>query len=233
MLLTAADVVDQNHMRRDTMLLTAGDVVDHHHDENHPPNYPPAPSVDARKVSRDARKVSRDNVTEDLADAFESMGLEPIESVQVNEADLMLCKPLGQPSMWAATTPLGHDGYEPDIVGAEDDSEVEQTVLSRCASRSFSKFKRTNVPLLNSAAAIGSLADGGCLLTVEPELPASHLTAEQVDHYNSIITQAAACEKNGDHLDAVSHYIRALQLCDEEVTLHGKIAYLSQKLDLF
>jgi hypothetical protein len=50
--------------------------------------------------------------------------------------------------------------------------------------------------------------------------------------YNKFIIQAVKKEKKSSFEESLLHYIHALEICDSDVELHGKIAYLSEKLDL-
>ena len=52
-------------------------------------------------------------------------------------------------------------------------------------------------------------------------------TTEEVDTYNSHIAAAAA---QTDHFQAAAHYLQALSICDADLKLHGKLAWLFSEL---
>jgi hypothetical protein len=64
------------------------------------------------------------------------------------------------------------------------------------------------------------------------EKPENSVSMKNKIEYNGFIVQAIENEKKLNFEESLLHYINALEICDSDVELHGKIAYLSEKLDL-
>jgi len=59
------------------------------------------------------------------------------------------------------------------------------------------------------------------------------LSREDVERYNSCIEQAVTNEANGDLLAAADWFVQAVAICDADLMLHGKLAWLFDELKNF
>lgn len=53
-----------------------------------------------------------------------------------------------------------------------------------------------------------------------------------IERYNDSVARGQRCEMQKDYVSAVCCYAEAVDICDEDVLLHGKLAYLSQKVGI-
>ena len=59
------------------------------------------------------------------------------------------------------------------------------------------------------------------------------VTKKEKEKYNKSISRAQKMESHGELEEALEYYLEALEICDADASLHGKMAYLSQKLNFF
>ena len=59
------------------------------------------------------------------------------------------------------------------------------------------------------------------------------VTKKEREKYNKSISRAQKMESHGELEEALEYYLEALEICDADASLHGKMAYLSQKLNFF
>ena len=62
------------------------------------------------------------------------------------------------------------------------------------------------------------------------ERPSSRLLTATREEYNTLLHNAYMKEQEGEYEATVRLYCSALALCDEDVALHGKLAWLLNKL---
>jgi hypothetical protein len=60
--------------------------------------------------------------------------------------------------------------------------------------------------------------------------PPELLSHEEVERYNNCIGQAVTHEANGDLLTAADWFVQAVTICDADLMLHGKLAWLFDEL---
>jgi hypothetical protein len=111
----------------------------------------------------------------------------------------------------------------------------------RCIEHlSFDHFKKVKVPLIginrnavdkNSASYMATVtaADKYQNIIFKVNNTKANLSESSVQDYNSYILQAQAAERRKDRPEALACYAAAMSVCDEDILLHGKIAYSYNK----
>jgi hypothetical protein len=62
------------------------------------------------------------------------------------------------------------------------------------------------------------------------EKPISILSLESIEDYNQNVNFASKFEHKKEYESAALHYVKAIQICDEDISLHGKLAWLREEL---
>jgi hypothetical protein len=62
--------------------------------------------------------------------------------------------------------------------------------------------------------------------------PISILSLEFIEDYNQNVNFASksAAFASKEYESAALHYVKAIQICDEDISLHGKLAWLREEL---
>jgi hypothetical protein len=149
----------------------------------------------------------------------------------------------------------GDDSVEEEELGDEDSDSGEEHEMnfsqdalpsSKCKERAFLEYSAIDVvPLMDTAKETGSAyAD----LSADKEnrslpvnltfrgpvhRPAHSVTAKQKRLYNQRVLEAQSSEGQRDLEPALESYLAALEICDADAALHGKMAFLSRELDYF
>jgi hypothetical protein len=108
---------------------------------------------------------------------------------------------------------------------------------------SFGKYRRADVTLLLPASCKlprGLFYDDRASDIVNSvpisffdsiQKPRRHLTSADIDCYNTHVMSARKFEAESEWTGAISSYLQAIEVCDEDVILHGKLAFLSRKME--
>ena len=145
------------------------------------------------------------------------------------------------------------DEEEGEELGEEDSDEEhemnfgsEVIPLSKCRERAFLEFSAIDiVPLMDTARETGSdYAD--CTADKENKClpvnlafrgpvhrPPHSVTVKQKREYNQRVLEAQSSEGRQELEPALESYLAALEICDSDPALHGKMAFLSRELDFF
>jgi hypothetical protein len=149
----------------------------------------------------------------------------------------------------------GDDSVEEEELEDEDSDSGEEHVMnfsdealpsSKCKERAFLEYSAIDVvPLMDIARETGTVhAD----LSADKEnrsvsvnlafrgpvhRPAHSVTAKQKRLYNQRVLEAQSSEGQRDLEPALESYLAALEICDADPALHGKMAFLSRELDYF
>lgn len=130
---------------------------------------------------------------------------------------------------------------------AEEDEEHELNFdavddnISKCKDKSFEKFQAINIvqPLGNNDDHAEFSADKENMniptINFQGKItrPKYDVTDKERAKYNKSISRAQKMECHGEIEEALEYYLEALEICDADAVLHGKMAYLSQKLNFF
>ena len=117
---------------------------------------------------------------------------------------------------------------------------------SRCKNVSFSQFRSVDIicplpldcnevendnPNLCGKEGEGKKRDFRRPIPIDR--PISSVTDKKKKIYNNKISDAKENEKLGNYENSFKLYVEALEICDEDTALHGKLAYISQELEYF
>jgi hypothetical protein len=112
----------------------------------------------------------------------------------------------------------------------------KEILNNQCKNKTFNKFRILSIRLM-------SIDDDICIIKDNTkdnynfqgvtERSENSISMKNKIEYNEFVIQAIKNEEQSNFEESLLHYIHALEICDSDVELHGKIAYLSEKLDLF
>jgi hypothetical protein len=137
------------------------------------------------------------------------------------------------------------------LMEKEDEEEDEEHELnfdavdddiSKCKDRSFEKFQAIHIvqPLGNNDDDHAECSADKENMNIPKINFQGKITRSKYDvtdkeraKYNKSISRAQKMECHGEIEEALEYYLEALEICDADAVLHGKMAYLSQKLNFF
>ena len=114
--------------------------------------------------------------------------------------------------------------------------------ISKCKNSSFEKFQAIHI-----VQPLGNNDDDHAECSADKEnrnIPKINfqgkitrskydVTDKERAKYNKSVSRAQKMECHGEIEEALEYYLEALEICDADAVLHGKMAYLSQKLNFF
>ena len=130
----------------------------------------------------------------------------------------------------------------------EEDEEHElifdaaDDYISKCKDLSFEKFQAIHIvqPLGNNGDDHAERSADKENMNIPKINFQGKITRSKYDvtdkeraKYNKSISRAQKMECHGEIEEALEYYLEALEICDADAVLHGKMAYLSQKLNFF
>ena len=125
-----------------------------------------------------------------------------------------------------------------------DKKNVETSSPSKCKNKTFFKFRSIDIVCALSLDCGGNENSNPNLLPTKNtdvvtsfkgpvDHPISSVSDKMKRIYNKKISDAKIIEGLGNYEDSFKLYLEALEICDEDPTLHGKLAYISQELKYF
>ena len=143
------------------------------------------------------------------------------------------------------------DQSESESQEVESQSEIESEIEidfgpsmspSKCKNKSFAKFRHIDsvslIPIDGAEHSVEYFSDKENKNKIKInfqgpiEKPLSKISEKEKRIYNKKILEAQRAEERGDYERSFRTYLEALEVCDEDAYLHGKLAYISQELDL-